>query len=238
MLGRYTKGMVVKIPATFRNSNKEPVEMDNVNVDVQFYDQAHRKMIYMLKETPMPQISTGVYLYEFTIPPHAIPGNYIVNIRAKHPGSISNIVEAADTFEVSDGAVIVSKKQEPLESIQASFDHNDNPITTPEPVENVKPKDDFDINTFKIDQVKRRLSQDKQEVEDMVVNVFNLPVKGVHVNVFEKQGFMPKSPNNIKIASTITDENGVWRFKLSPGDYVFTYKGIDLKELREFRKVI
>jgi hypothetical protein len=49
---------------------------------------------------------------------------------------------------------------------------------------------------------------------------------------------MPKSPNNTKIASAITDENGVWKMTLVPGEYVFTYKGLGLKEMREFRKVI
>lgn len=240
MLGRFSKGMVVKIPATFRNSSKEPVEMDNVNVDIQFYDNAHRKMIYILKETNMPMVSQGMYLYEFKVPPHAEPGNYIVSIKAKHPGSISNIVEASDTFEVSD-AKPVPQKQEGLESISASFDENDRLIASepePSPVAETQPKSDFDINTFKIDQVKKRLSKEKLDVEDMVVDVYNLPIKGVHVNVFDKQGFMPKSPNNVKVASTISDENGVWKIKLSPGEYVFTYKGIGVREMREFRKVL
>lgn len=235
MLGKFSKGMVVKIPATFRSSNQEPVDMENVNVGIQFFDQAHRKMLYILQETKMRMVDRGMYVYEFQVPPHAEPGNYIVSIKAKHPGSISNIVEASDTFEVLENQTIVAstKPEEGLMSIDATFDHNDNPVAPAEP----KPQPEFDINTFKIDQVKKRLSKDKLDVEDMVVDVYNLPIKGVHVNVFEKQGFMPKSPNNVKVGSTVSDENGVWKMQLSPGEYVFTYKGIGVRELREFRKV-
>ncbi len=239
MLGKFSNGMVVRIPATFRKSNQEPADMENVNVGIQFFDKTHRKMIYLLQDTKMQMIDKGMYIYDFKVPPHAEPGNYVVSIRAKSPESISNVIEASDTFEVTDKQDIVAKitsEDEGLMPVNASFDHNDNPIA-PELEEQPKARQDFDINTFKIDQVKKRLSKEKLDVEDMVVDVFNLPIKGVHINVFEKQGFMPKSPNNVKVAGTISDENGVWKMQLSPGEYVFTYKGIGIREMREFRKV-
>lgn len=229
MLGTFSNGMVVKIPTTFRASNQEPVDMENVIVCIQRWDQAHRKMDYILKDTEMPMISRGMYLYDFKIPPHAEPGDYTVSIKAKHPGSISNVVEAFDTFKITATNNQTQAPKEDLD-IQASIDAPQIEPDSPQP-------SDFDIKTFKIDQVKSRLSHQKLEVEDMVVDVYNMPIKGVHVNVFEKNGFMPKSPNNVKVASTISDENGVWKINISPGDYVFTYKGIGVREMREFRKV-
>lgn len=226
MLGKYSNGMMVRIPATFQDSNQRPVEMDNVNVRIQFYDNSHRDLKNILEETPMKHLGIGRYAYEFQVPPTALPGNYIVHIQAKYPGSISNVTEATDTFEVIESRATVLnqvKTEQPTQSVtEAAIDN---------------PKPDFDINTFKIDQVKRTNQYSRIEIEDIVVDVFNNPVKGVHVNVFEKAGFSPKSPNNLKIASTITDETGTWKMVVSPGEYVFTYKGLGLKEMREFRKV-
>ncbi len=220
MLGRYGKGMKVNIPAIFQDVNKNPVEMDNVSVNIQFFDNAHRDFQKILPETSMNKNAIGHYNYEFTVPPFAKNGNYIVHIQAKYPGSISNIAEATETFEViDDNETIISNK-----------------VTEPEPQQE-KTGSDFDINTFKFGQVKGKASLVKMDVSDVVVDVFNNPIKGVHVNVYDKAGFSPKSPNNIKIASTITDENGVWQLKLDQGDYVFSYRGLNLREMREFRKV-
>jgi hypothetical protein len=229
MLGTYSTGMVVQIPATFRDGNQRPVEMENVIVGIQKFDQAHRRFEYILKDTNMLMSDKGMYLYEFTIPHHAEPGDYIVSIRAKHAGSISNVYEASDTFKVTDAAPQPQKPKVDM-NITASIDA---PKMEPE----VEQPSDFDIKTFKIDQVKNRLSHTKIDVEDVIVDVYNLPIKGVHVNVFEKHGFMPKSPNNVKVGSTISDENGIWKMSLPAGEYVFTYKGIGVKEMREFRKV-
>lgn len=217
--------MVVKIPASFRDSNQQPVDMENVHVGIQFFDKDHRKLEIILQDTVMSSVTRGTYLYEYKIPPHAQPGNYVVHIKAKHAGSISNVYDASDTFEVVDS----------IETV-ASMESDAPPAPVPTVQEEVK-KPDFDISTFKIDQVKRNNQFTKLDVEDSVVDPYNNPVKGVHVNVFLKQGFMPKSPNNVKVASTITDENGTWRISLSPGDYVFSYKGIAFREIREFRKV-
>jgi hypothetical protein len=224
MLGRFSQGMVVKIPAAFQDSNQRPVEMENVRVDIQFFDKDHRELLYILKETPMNQVGPGRYLYEFTIPPIANPGNYVVHIQAKYPGSISNITEATETFEVIENTAITSNAIK-----------EDLPKPTPQPAEDHIPES-FDIKNFKIDQPKK--FNGRIEVEDVVVDVFNKPLSGVHINVFEKNTFMPKSPNNVKISSAITDDNGVWKMTLAPGDYVFTYKGLGMKEMREFRKVI
>lgn len=223
MLGRFSNGMTVKIPATFQDGNKNLVEMDNVNVGIQFFDNDHREFKQILAETPMQILSTGKYVYEFRVPDFASPGNYIVNIKGKYPGSISNISEAADTFQVIENRSVIVKKEDTVQTPQ------------PQPEEYKKP--DFDINTFKIDQVKNINQNTRVDIEDTVVDVFNNPVKGVHVNIFQKNGFVPKSPNNVKISSTVTDEAGTWRMKVSPGEYVFTYKGIGMREMREFRKV-
>jgi hypothetical protein len=228
MLGRFSNGMVVKIPAAFQDSHQKAVEMDNVRVDIQFFDKSHRELLNILNETPMKQVGTGKYLYEFTIPPHAQPGNYVVHIQAKHPGSISNVTEATETFEVIENSAITSN------AIKEDLPPTPSPAAE-KPAEDHIPES-FDIKNFKIDQPKR--SNGRIEVEDVVVDVFNKPLAGVHVNVFEKNTFMPKSPNNVKISSAITDDNGVWKMTLSPGEYVFTYKGLGLKEMREFRKVI
>lgn len=213
MLGRYSNGMTINIPAQFRDSNKNPVAMENVNVGIQFFDKGHRNLKQILDDTPMKSIGDGKYVYEFTIPPYAESGNYIVHIHAKHPGSISNVSEATDTFEVIE---------------------ENKPVVTAE-VE--KTKSNFDINTFKIDQVKQVNPYERIDVEDIVVDVFNKPIKGVHINVFEKNGFMPKNPNNVKINSTVSDENGSWKMRMSPGEYVFTFKSLGHREIREFRKV-
>jgi len=224
MLGRFSKGMVVKIPAAFQDSQQRPVEMDNVNVKIQFFDNDHREFKHMLPETAMKYIGPGRYLHEFTVPPHAKNGNYIVHIQAKHPGSISNVSEATDTFEVIDNTTAIENRVPVQEAVEESTD------SQPE-------KPAFDINTFKIDKVKSINQNSKLDVEDVVVDIFNNPVKGVHVNVFEKAGFMPKSPNNVKVGSSVTDDTGAWKIRLSPGEYVFTYKGLGMKENREFRKV-
>lgn len=227
MLGRFSNGMVVKIPAAFQDSNQRPVEMDNVRVDIQFFDKDHRELMNILPETAMNQTGPGRYLYEFTIPPHAAVGNYVVHIQAKHPGSISNISEATETFEIIENSVITSN------AIREDLPPTPTPAT-PKTEDHIP--EGFDVKSFKIDQPKKYGG--RLEVEDVVVDVFNKPLSGVHINVFDKNGFMPKSPNNVKISSAITDDNGVWKMVLAPGDYVFTYKGLGMKEMREFRKVI
>ena len=224
--GKYSAGMVVEIPATFFNSNNQPVEVENVVVDIQHFDNAHRKVIHLLGETAMPSVSKGMYLYRYQIPPQVDLGTYVVNIKAKY--GASQVIEKSDTFDVIDGVTDIRRPENG--DISMSMDNK-------KVEETYDPMKGFDIKTFRIDQVQQQVKQNKVEIEDLVVDVYNLPVQGVHVNVYEKTGFMPKSPNNVKVGSAITDEKGVWRMTIAPGDYVFTYKGINKKENREFRKV-
>jgi len=231
--GKFTIGMVVEIPATFRDSNQQPVEVNDVVVDIQHFDKNHRQIIHILPEAKMNLVAKGMYLYRFKVPPNAEPGNYVVNVKAKHGGSISKIIETSDTFEVVESYAEAKPQDEPpvMVDVSASMEQEKSKQ------EYVDPAKDFDFKTFKIDQINKQVRSNKVDIEDLVVDVYNLPVKGVHVNVYEKAGFMPKSPNNVKVGSTITDDNGVWKMQLAPGDYVFTYKGINKKENREFRKV-
>lgn len=219
MLGSYSRGMTVKVPAKFQDSNKQPVEVDNVVLGIEYFDKDTNKVLSILRETAMNHRGSGDYIYEYQVPPNAEPGNYIVRIKAKHAGSKSNLIEATDYFEVSHNMILqpTIKIGEPETSISEE----------PEEVRLPASK-----QTLVQSDGKRRVL-----VEDHIFDAYAHPIPGAHVNVFDKNSFVPKSPNNIKIASALTDNDGRWNLTLLPGDYVFTFLAPNTRESREFRKI-
>jgi hypothetical protein len=75
------------------------------------------------------------------------------------------------------------------------------------------------------------------EIVDTVVDVYNEPIQGVHISAYEKKGFEAKSPMNVKVGSAMTDSKGEWKMLIQPGEYIFEYKGIGCRLLREIRKI-
>jgi len=254
MLGIFSKGMSVKIPARFQDQNKNPVPMENVIVRIEHFNESHKEMQTILKDSPMEEVVPGQYLYQFTVPPHVENGNYLVRIKAKMIGNRSDIQEATDYFQVRDGAGLTGNEPESNTEPQAERDYgmlspvgnaNDNKNAAQEPKDQFLSEDEI-FNAEKralLDQVnnmKKESSSIKSTrnfVEDLVVDVENKPIPGIHVNVYERNSFMPRSPDNVLVASSITGEDGKWKMALPTGDFVFVYKGIGLRENREFRKV-
>lgn len=223
MLGTFTKGMTVKIPANFK-SNGIPVPVENVTVRIEHYDDAEHQVIHDLSTTLMKQVSSSDYLYEYEIPTSMKTGSYFVRIAAKVPKNGNKLFEAFEQFDV-----VASKIQIHDDSALDDRIANAEEIQR-EPVKINGSTDFYQENNF-------ITSSQEKVVEDVVVDVENKPIKGVHVNVYPKREFSPKDPNNVKVASTMTDDDGKWRLALAPGEYAFSYKGIGYKEYREFRKV-
>ena len=224
MLGRFSKGMTVNIPVTFQ-SNGSPIEMDNVTVKIEHFDQSSRKLEVMLEESHMEKLGPGQYRRVYTVPPHAKPGNYIAHIQYKELGAISEVKDHTEMFQVDEDSVA------PENAVKDNVESRQPPS-----VDDAEKVDDFDINTFKLDNPSRKPGE-RVVVEDVCVDMFNKPIHGVHVNVFAKDGFIPKSPNNLKVGSAVTNKRGEWKMSLERGEYVFQYKGIALRENREFRKI-
>ena len=223
MLGTFTKGMKVKIPANFK-SNGKPIPVENVTVRIEHYDYSERRVIHDLPETLMKQVSSSDYLYEYEVPPAMRVGSYMVRMAAKIPQNGNRLFEAFEQFDVVASNLNISVGAE-----------DDNRIANAEEIQREPVKINGLTDFYQHDNFVSP-SQEKV-VEDVVVDVENKPIKGVHVNVYPKREFSPKDPNNVKVASTMTDEDGKWRLALVPGEYAFSYKGIGYKEYREFRKV-
>jgi len=222
MLGRFSRGMQLSIPARFRSQN-QAVDVDNVVVAIEYFNKDISRVMRLLEEVPMNKVGTGEYGYNYIIPETVNPGNYIVRIKAKQPGSVSGILEATDHFEVVDSSDLPQvTPDKPLETVA--------PEATPQPEPVTQATLANPPNIMKAGAA-------PSGVEDVILDVYNSPVGGVHVNVFDKNSFIPNSPSNLKIASAITDPEGKFFVNLKPGDYVFSYKGINLREFREFRKV-
>jgi hypothetical protein len=219
MLGTFTKGMKVKIPANFK-SNGKPIPVENVTVRIEHYDDIERRVMHDLPETLMKQVSSSDYLYEYEVPQSMKVGSYVVRMAAKIPQNGNKLFEAWEQFDVATSSL----------SIQP-----DDRVANAEEIQREPVKINGSIDFYQHDNFVSP-SQEKV-VEDVVVDVENKPIKGVHVNVYPKREFSPKDPNNVKVASTMTDEDGKWRLALVPGEYAFSYKGIGYKEYREFRKV-
>lgn len=217
MLGNYTKGMVVKIQARFRSGDKLlPVE--NAVVRIEHYDDALKQVVHDLPETAMKQLSPSDYEYDFTIPANMKNGMYSVNMATKIPQNGYKVFEAWEQFSVISSDVIDTAKDETIVTA--------NEIAPP------KINNSYEYyNNQQPDNVTRVL-------EDVVVDIENEPIKGVHVNVYLKNDFMPNDQNNVKMASTMTDKGGRWSVNLPIGEYVVVFKGIGFKENREFRKVL
>jgi len=239
MLGKFVKGMSVKIPAKFQDQNKNAVEMENAIVGIEFFDKSHNEVLHILKDTKMQKVAAGIYAYEFSVPPNANPGNYIIRIRAKQPGNRSDIIEATDFFEVVE--------ELPM-TVMASVSGDLNQSEAPTQAQNNQQEDEdllFEREKSALVDQMRKSKEGKLNnrgnriyVDDIIVDHLNEPIPGVHVNVFEKASFAPKSPNNTLVASDISGSDGRWKMTLPAGEYVFVYKGMGKRENREFRKIM
>jgi hypothetical protein len=227
MLGRFSRGMKVSIPAVFRDGARKPVDVDNAVCSVEHFSSAENKVVQILSETAMNRAGDGFYLYEYIIPPNVEHGNYIVRIKAKQPGSKSNLLEATDYFEVAESLSLRPKNEEDILAKQQEALRSQSNQTVLNPT----------VSQPMASNAYMQRSGERLLAEDVVTNEIGQPLAGVHVNIFEKNSFIPKSPNNIKIASAITTTEGKWSVNLLPGDYVFTYKHPDRREFHEFRKV-
>ena len=224
MLGRFTRGMLVSIPARFQDNLGNVLQMDNVVVGIEHFNKATNEVDHVLQESPMSFLEGKGYVFEYRVPPNATDGNYIIRVKAKEPGSKSKVFEATDHFEVNDDAMTLT------------------PVSQKEPVqaEEISPND---VPTqAEVDAMRQQTASYEQPpsggyVEDICVDHENKPLAGVHINVYSKQGFAVNSTMNTKIASALSGEDGKWRAVIPPGDYVFTYKAINKREVREFRKV-
>ena len=226
MLGRFTRGMKVSIPARFQDNLGNVLQMDNVVVGIEHFNKSTNTVDHVLQESPMSFLDGKGYVYEYRVPPNATDGNYIIRVKAKEPGSKSKVFEATDHFEVNDDAMTL----EPVRKESKA-------TAEPEVISS-------DIPTqAEVDAMQQATNTYEQPdtsggyVEDVCVDHDNLPLAGVHINVYSKQGFTVNSTMNTKIASAMSDQEGKWRALIPPGDYVFTYKAINKREVREFRKV-
>jgi acetylornithine deacetylase/succinyl-diaminopimelate desuccinylase-like protein len=222
MLGKYSRGMLVRIPARFQDSAKKAVDVENVVVGIEHFDNNANKMIHLISETAMSKVGDGEYSYEYTVPPNLNAGNYIVRIKAKQPGSKSNIIEATDFFEITDSLSLT-----PTATISNTHVEPPHP-SAPDP-ELVQ----------RLQEANRANAGGKRlVVEDHVFDGnTGQPVIGTLVNVYEKASFNPKSKMNVKITSGITGSDGRWSVYLLPGDYIFSFVAPRMAEVREFRKV-
>jgi len=219
--------MTIKIPARFQSNDGKPVPVQNVVVRIEHWDNEQKSVVHDLPERAMNQISPSDYLYEYEIPQALREGTYLVHISAKVPQNGNKVFEALEQFNIVASDLKAKSNYTPL-----------NPNIGEEP-ETVRPSQEV------VDKPKINNSNDyfnsqsfgEKIVEDFVVDIENKPVKGAHVNVYVKKDFIPNDSQNMKVASAMTDSEGKWSMRLSEGEYVFIYKGIGMKENREFRKV-
>jgi hypothetical protein len=215
MLGDYTKGMVVKFQARFRNG-ETLIAVENVVVRVEHYDESLKQVIHDLPETPMKQLNLSDYQYDYVIPPNLKIGSYSVHMSARVPQNNNKVFDAMENFNV------VAAKSNLIE------ENHDITITANE----LQPEAKIKYEN------RDQSNKDTKTLTDIVVNVENQRVKNVIVDVFFKNEYIPGDHNNVKIASTMTDEDGRWSVDLPTGEYVIIFKGIGFKENREFRKVL
>ncbi len=221
MLGSFTKGMTIKIPARFQDNNKNPVTVENVIVRIEHFDKEIKNTIFDLKDQPMKKISQSDYLYEYQVPETAKDGTYIVHISAKVPQNNNKVFEAIEDFTITSSNLQIKTDLEESERIV-------NELPEYFPPDYIPPKVNYDNGGYEGEYV---------TISDLVVDVENKPMRGVHVNAYLKANFIPKDVNNVKVGSTMTDDRGQWVLALPRGEYVLQYKAIGHKELREFRKI-
>jgi len=227
MLGNYTKGMCIKIPARFQSNDGKPVPVENAIVRIEHFDNEQKKVVHDLQECSMKQISPSDYVYEYEIPQALKEGTYLVHISAKVPQNGNRVFEALEQFNIVASDLTANSNFSPLnpnigqdgEQIKQSQE------IIPKPTVN-------NSNEYY-----NSLPFSEKMVEDFVVDVENNPIQGIHVNVYLKKDFIPNDQQNMKVSSAMTDAHGKWSMKLPVDEYVFIYKGIGLKECREFRKV-
>lgn len=224
MLGNFSRGMTIKIPARFQADGK-PVSADNVVVRIEHYDETERNVVHDLNDTPMKQISPSDYIYEYEVPQALKEGTYLVHISAKIPQNNNRVFEAVEQFNIVSSQLSPQSNSTGQDTERVASVEELEPRTPP----TINNSNDFYNNQY--------MNSDEKLLEDIIVDVENNPIKGVHVNVFVKHDFRPNDPNNVKVGSAISDEEGKWRLKLPVGEYAFVYKGIGFKEYREFRKV-
>ena len=211
MLGNFSRGMTVKVPARFQDNNQKSVSVENVVVRIEHFDNTANSVMIDIPETPMPKINDSDYLYEYTIPTNKANGSYFVYITAKIPTNKNRVFEAVEQFVLVDDINKEVKELTPESSIP--------PPTMTYASPNITPQSGI------------------VSVEDVVVDVENKPLKGVHINAYLKANFMPNDNNNVKVGGTMTDDNGRWKLTIPHGEYVIVYKAIGMKENRELRKV-
>ena len=223
MLGKYSRGMTVKIPARFQDATKKVVDVENVVVGIEHFDKHSNKTVHLISETAMNKIGLGEYGFEYQIPANLEPGNYVVRIKAKAPGSKSLIVETTDFFEISESFSLTPK------SVEASIPSEEPHPSAPDPEL---------MQRLQQAQIHPNAEGKRLLVEDHVFDgMTGQPVQGAHVNVFDKASFNPKSKVNTKITSGITGSDGRWSVYLLPGDYIFSIIAPRMGEVREIRKV-
>ena len=208
MMGTFSRGMSVRIPAIFRDGNNNYVEVDNVVLSIEHIDNQQNKVIHDLPEMQMAKFGTGQYFYEYKIPTYNNPGNYIVKIAYKPVNGKSLIESAKDHFVVTE-----------------EIAHS---INNPTPGEKQQ---------FSTAPVQESFGHMSYEVGDLVTDREGKPIPGVHVNIYERKDFIPRSPSNIKVGAAITGQDGKWTTRIPRGQYVFVYNAVGMRENREPRNV-
>jgi hypothetical protein len=207
MMGTFSRGMSVRIPAIFRDGNNNYVEVDNVVLSIEHIDNVQGKLVNDLPEMQMAKFGVGQYFYEYKVPLYATPGSYIVKIAYK-PLNGKNLIDSAkDSFVVTEEIAHSIVNPSP-----------NNPSQTKVPIQ-----ESFGHMSY--------------EVGDIVTDREGKPIPNVHVNIYEKKNFMPKSLDNIKVGAAITGPDGKWATRLNRGEYVFVYNAVGMRENREHRKV-
>jgi hypothetical protein len=213
--------MEVRIPARFQDNNRKLIPVDNVTIRIEHYDSRTGQIVHDVPDRLMAQLSPSDYEYQYIIPDAMELGNYSVYIKAKVPQDNNKIFEAYENFNVVEQAALATiqdpdqPKQNEQEYVPPKVKYADssNPVTP------------------------ATVQGSMYEVADMVVDVENNPVSKVHVNIYTKLDFIPNDPQNVKVASTMTDPEGKWKASLPKGEYVIVYKGIGFRENREYRRI-
>jgi hypothetical protein len=208
MMGTFSRGMSVKIPAVFRDGSNNYVEVDNVILSIEHIDNQQNKLVHDLPEIQMAKFGVGQYFYEYKVPVYATPGNYVVKIAYKPINGKSLIESAKDHFIVTEEIAHSIVNPDP-----------NNPITsTKTPIQ-----ESFGHMSY--------------EIGDLVTDREGNPIPNVHVNIFEKKDYTPKGTDNMKVGAAITGQDGKWTTRLPRGEYVFVYNAVGKRENREYRKV-
>jgi hypothetical protein len=224
MLGNYSRGMEIKIPARFQDNNKKLVPVDNVTIRIEHFDSNSGNVVHDLTDTLMTQISPSDYTHKFFVPDNMENGSYSIYIKAKIPQDHNKVFEAYESFVIVDKTSEVDTQAQPKISVDKSEEREYIPPKFTHTAEN-QGLPSLNSNNF------------DYEIVDTVVDIENNPVVGAHVNVYTRHDFIPGDPNNVKVAGTMTDTAGTFKVRLPKGEYIFVYRSIGNKENREVRKI-